>query len=287
VTKDGGRSTEVDVFIADADVVLAVGTMFKQEDTANWGLKPGKKLIHIDVDDQEIGRSYEADLGIVADARAAIEAILQEMPAREQAAPSWMARGTEAQAAALAQRRAESPQEMTVLDAFRSAVPRDAIVLCDRCNLGYWAWRCMPAYEPRSFVYPMGYGGLGGAMPQAIGAKLADPARPVVCVIGDGGFQFTGPELIVAVQDEVPITIVLCNNNSYGAIAAAMTNSFGAAPLGCKLQNPDFQKLAAAYGVPHVRADNAKSLGEKVAAGIASNALNIIEMTIDVSDPPG
>ena len=173
---------------------------------------------------------------------------------------------------------------MRTLDVLRSVVPKDGILVCDRCNLGYWAYRCLPAYAPRTFQYPMGYGGLGGALPQSFGAKLACPDKDVVCVIGDGGFQFTAPELAVAVQENIPVTIVLCNNNAYGAIRAGQKRSYGGRYFGVSLQNPDFQMLAASYGVPSVKVDRIEEFEKALQLGIDSKRLNLIELTLELQD---
>ncbi|MAE66278.1 MAG: acetolactate synthase [Phycisphaeraceae bacterium] len=280
------KGEAVDAVIHDADVVLAVGTMFRQEDASQWSIEFGGRLIHVDIDPEEIDRSYPADLGIVADAGAALEAIERALPARDPAGPAWRARAREAQDDALAGLRSVGPTEMQAVDMLRAASPHDAVIVCDRCNLGYWAHRCMPAYEPRTFQYPLGYGGIGPALPQAIGAKMACPDRPVVCVIGDGGFQYTGSDLIVAVEHQVPITIVLCNNHCFGAIKAGMTRGYGHADIGCTLVNPNFQRLAEAYGVPAVRVHRIEDFGDALDRAIRSAALNMIELTVDLIDPP-
>jgi len=285
VTPDGALWTEVNEVIADADVVLAVGTMFKQEDTVEWSARLGGTLIHIDIDPAELGRSYPPALGIAADAKAALSAILLQLPHRAPADPSWVRRGQRAEADRLARRREEAPTEMRALDMLRAATPRDGILVCDRCNLGYWAYRCLPVYAPRTFQYPMGYGGLGGALPQALGAKLACPEKTVVCVIGDGGLQLTATELAVAVQEDIAITIVLCNNNSYGAIRASQDRNFGGRHFGCALQNPDFQELAAAYGIPATSTDTLQAFGQALSRGIESGRLNLIELTVELCDP--
>ena len=287
VTRDGVEVTTVeDDIIANADVVLAVGTMFKQEDTCTWRVKMGKTLIHIDIDPAELGRTYPPAVGIAADAKTALGSILAALPEHVAADPDWCERGKSAEKQRLNERRTRNPAEMHVLDIFRTALPRDAVAVCDRCNLGYWAFRCMPVYTPRTFQYPMGYGGLGGALPQAIGAKLACPDKNVVCVIGDGGFQFTLPELIVAVQERVPITVLLCNNSAYGAIRAGQDRNFGGRRFGSDLLNPDFQQLAAAYGIPAQRVDSPEALESVLGAAVVSERLNLIECTLDFADPP-
>ena len=114
---------------------------------------------------------------------------------------------------------------------------------------------------------------------------LACPEKTVVCVIGDGGFQFTATELAVAVQEDIAITIVLCNNNSYGAIRASQDRNFGGRHFGCALQNPDFQKFAAAYGIPATRTDTLQAFGQALSRGIESGKLNLIELTVELCDP--
>lgn len=285
ITPDGALMTEVNQIIARADVVLAVGTMFKQEDTAHWLTIPGKKLIHIDIDPGELGRSYKPEIGIAADARATLAAINKRMPERAPAASVWVKQGKKAEADRLEHRRSRSALEMQAVDILRDAIPRDGILVCDRCSLGYWAFRCLPVYEPRSFIYPMGYGALGGALPQALGARLACPDKTVVCVIGDGGFHFTATELAVAVQENISVTIVLCNNNAYGAIRASQDRNYDGRHFGVKLRNPDFSLIAYAYGIAYARADDLVGFRKTLSNGIKSGKLNIIELTVELCDP--
>lgn len=285
VAVDGAWQTGVTDLISEADVVLAVGTMFKQEDTASWSVKLGERLIHIDIDPEEIGRSYEPEVGIVADAKAALAAILGELPARAPADLAWVARGKQAEAENLRQRREIGPTEMQALDILRAAVPRDGVMVCDRCSLGYWAYRSGAAYAPRTFQYPMGYGALGGALPQSLGAKVACPDKDVVCIIGDGGFQFTATELAVAMQESIPVTIILCNNGAYGAIRANQDRNFGGRRFGCTLANPSFEHIAAAYGVSYARADSLDAFEQALARGIRSEELNMIDLTLELRDP--
>ncbi len=174
---------------------------------------------------------------------------------------------------------------MKALDILRAAVAGDGVLVCDRCSLGYWMYRCGPAHMPRTFQYPMGYGGLGGALPQAIGAKLACPERVVVCVIGDGGFQFTATELAAAMQEKTPFVIVLCNNGRYGAIRSAQDRNFAGRRYAVELTNPDFQMLAAAYGIAASRCDSLDDFQTQLKADVDSNELRLVELTVDLADP--
>lgn len=101
---------------------------------------------------------------------------------------------------------------------------------------------------------------------------------------GDGGFQFTATELAVAVQENIPVTIVLSNNNAYGAIRAGQDRTYGRR-FGSDLVNPDFLKLAAAYGIPAVEAETTDQFAAALDAGISSGRLNLIELTVELVDP--
>ena len=282
---DGVLHTEVNDVVADADVVLAVGTMFKQEDTADWKTRINGSLIHIDIDPEEINRSYRADLGIVSDARNALEGLTARLGKSKSARSDWIDRAKTAERAHLTRRREQSPEEMQILDILGKESGDQAILVCDRCNLGYWAYRVLPRQHARTLLYPMGYGGLGGALPQAIGAKIARPEAQVVCVIGDGGFQFTGPELAVAVQENVPITIILCNNRAYGAIRSGQDRNYEGRRFGIDLWNPDFVRLFDAYGIAAQQADTPQAFEGALRDAMDSNETRMIELTVDMADP--
>ena len=282
---DGASPSEIDEVYARADVVLALGTMFKQEDTANWNFRFTGKLIHIDIDPAEFGRSYPVDLAIWSDARAACEAILSALARPHPAGPEWAAYAQTRQQARFQSRRERQGTDLAFAEAFRQAVPRDVMVFADRCNIGYWAFRCLPFFEPRTFHYPLGYGGLGGSLPQAIGAKIACPDRRILSVIGDGGIQFTLSELAVAVQERTPVTIVVSNNHCYGAIRAGMTRNFGGLDFGTEVLSPDYGKIAEAYGIPFLRTADRSQFLELLSGELARPRLCMIEFINDLVDP--
>ena len=107
----------------------------------------------------------------------------------------------------------------------------------------------------------------------------------MVCVIGDGGFQFTATELATAVQENVPVTVVLCNNNGYGAIRAGQDRNFGGRKFGSDLQNPDFGRLVSAYGIQYAKAENLDDFQSELSRAISSGKLNLIELTVELCDP--
>jgi len=282
---DGVTPTEVNEVFQQADVVLALGTMFKQEDTCNWTLPMGAKLIHVDIDAEEIGRSYKAEIGIVADAAAACEALLAGISGKKDDSEEWPKFAEDKQRQRLESRRKRQPEEMRLVDELRRVIPSDSIVFADRCNIGYWMYRCMPFHEPRTFHYPLGYGGIGGSLPQAIGAAIACPERNIICIIGDGGIQFTLSELAVAVQENVPIKVIITNNKSYGAIRAGLLRNHNIGDFGTVLSGPDYERIAEAYSIPFLRYTNHADFLAGLKREQSIRRLCVIEFQNDLCDP--
>ena len=151
-----------------------------------------RPLAQIDVDPEEIGRHYPVQVGLAADARAALEALLEALPD-----PAGASRGR------LIPPRRE-PWGLPGLDLvgpLRRVLPADAIVAADVTRLAYILMAELPLDQPRTFLHPAGSVAMGYALPAALGAKAAWPRRPVVAVAGDGGFLMSGMELATAVQE--------------------------------------------------------------------------------------
>ena len=202
-------------FLAECDLMLAVGTRFTEEETDRWALRMPDSLIHIDIDPEEIDRNYAATVGIVADARAA----LQQISARLQDVSKQENRQI-GEIAELRQRiwrdcQAHEPEGVELVHTLRSALPRETIVVSDLTVAAYWCRRLLDIYEPRTFLYPWGFCTLGFGLPAAIGAKVAQPHRPVVVLCGDGGFAIA--KTAAAVQFDVPLVVVF-NDAAYGVL---------------------------------------------------------------------
>ena len=282
---DGIVPTELDEIYANADVVMAIGTMLRQEDTADFSLPIRGKLIHIDIDPEEFGRSYPADLAVHADACCACDAVIGLLDGIEPATETWAKEAKQKLADRVETRRKANPKDLSFIENFREALPRDTMLFADRCNIGYWWFRYSPGYEPRTFHYPLGYGGLGGALPESLGARIACPDRRLICVLGDGGMQFTMPELMVAVQEDLNVPIVVSNNNCYGAIKAGMTRNKFNSGFGTAIRNPDYGKIADAYGIPYCRTDDRAEFLEQVRGEVEQQRLILMEFVNDISDP--
>src|SRR5262249_37323227 len=174
---------------AAADGMLAVGCRFTQVSTGTWALQPPKALAQIDVDAAEFGRHYPVVLGVQADAREALRALLDVLPAEHRL--PW--------AGAIAQREPDLVAAMDPCGCSERALPRVTIVVADVTQLANRMLVDFPVYEPRTFLHPAGGVAMGYGLPAALGAKAALPDRPVVAIVGDGWFQMTGMELATAV----------------------------------------------------------------------------------------
>jgi len=282
---DGASLTAVGEIFRKADVVLAIGTMFKEEDTCGWQIEMGEQLIHVDIDPEEFGRSYKAEVYIRADARAACEAINAALPSIEPADSAWAAEAKAKQEESVESRRSSQGRDLQFAESFRKILPREALFFTDRCNIGYWFFRCLPSYRERSFHYPMGYGGLGGTLPQAIGAKIARPDARVVALLGDGGMQFSMTDLAVAVQESLKLTIIVSNNHSYGAIKAGLGRNYPGVSLGTDLSGPDYEYIAKAYGIPYIKVCEREGFLKAFADEVENDRLVMIEFDNDIADP--
>jgi thiamine pyrophosphate-dependent acetolactate synthase large subunit-like protein len=263
-----------------SDVGVIIGSKLGAMSTSNWTLPLPKRLIHIDIDSAELGRNYPVEVKVHGDARLGVEMLLDAIRADGETAASG--RWPRAELTRLRQQAqhqaAPSATYKAYIDALRDALPRNGIITHDMTSLSYMCHRSFPAYASRTYFSPHGYGTLGFSMPVAIGAKLARPEREVVAVVGDGGYQFTMEELAVAIQHEVTLPIVIFNDSTYTAVKRGMDKS--QRYVGVDLVNPDYVKLADAYGIPGVRANDADELAAAIREAQRRSGPTIIDTPI-------
>ena len=262
------------------DVILAVGTRLAFPAWLN-----GQKVVQIDIDEAEVGRNYENTFGLVGDARETLKglhsALSSLIPSRE---------SRHAEIAALRQRRKETairvePQE-SLIAAVRSAVPDDGILISGMTQMGYYARGFYPVYQPETFLTSSYSGNLGYAFPLALGAKVAQPDRAVVALSGDGGFLFNSQELATAVQFGINAVVVVFNDNAYGNVMRDQMNRFQGRMIGADLQNPDFIKLAEAYGARGMKAEGPDQLEQSIKEAIAGDRPTLIEVPVEMMPTP-
>ena len=246
---------------ASADVLLAVGMRFADESTSSYrhGVTyaiPTTRLIHLDLDPTEIGKNYPVEVGIVADAKAGLAALLEWLRAngtrREYAANAYFAEVQQLREAWLAQVRelaASDHVPVTIsrlIAELRAFLDRDAIVVTSSGNVqAQWFQEAM-VYEPKTNLTTGGFSTMGWTVPAALGAKLAAPDRQVLGLVGDGDFLMTIQELATAVQYQIPAVYVVANNIGWIAIRDLQAAVYGEE----RAEGAEFLEGGAADGVP-------------------------------------
>jgi acetolactate synthase I/II/III large subunit len=235
--------------LAEADVVLAVGTELGAETTRQYELAFSGRLIQIDAARSRIGSTYPA-LGLVGDAKWALGELLPHVEQKARKGASRAAEVRERIDRGLAEQGREL--ERGLLETIRAAMPRGGVTAWDMTILAYWAAAHFRALEPRRFLYPLGSGTLGYAWPAALGASIALPGTPALAVVGDGGFLYGAQELATARQYGLSVTVLLVDDGGYGILREYQRDSFGETTA-VDLEEPDFVALAASFGVPAER----------------------------------
>ena len=257
-----------------ADVVIGIGARF------SLGNPAGNRstLININIDDAELTRVQANTVPLHGDARATIEAMLPHLA--EAGAGN---RAPPAEAVTAARRliayydiQLHEPQ-YPILQAIRSAVPEEAFTVWGITQLGFYARTHWQVSHPKTYI-DSGYSfNLGYSFPTALGVKVARPDRPVVCVVGDGGFMFNASELATAVKYGINTTTVVFRNDSYGNIARDLDEVFGGT-YETDLLNPDFVKLAELFGAVGMRAGDPMELETLIPLALEKQAPVVIDV---------
>ena len=280
----GVISPAVQRYLAQADVVLAIGTEIGEADSFIYDLPVNGKVIRIDIDPERFNDAFPATVAVLGDARAACEGIEQLLKVKnfDAAQGNWnsIAKLDEVRAEQFAEYTVVERQHITVLDLLRAELPDDAVIMGDIAQLVYTATAAMKTELPRTWFYPAGFGTLGCALPDAIGAKLAKPDTKVVALVGDGGFMFTVNELATAVEEELSIPIILWHNHSYAMIRDGMVKR-GIPEIGVNPKAPDFVKLADAFGCPGSVVHDADSFVNALTRAFAYKGPSIIVVMED------
>lgn len=257
------------------DVLFAVGTRFVQVDTRWSWFFPPRRLLHVDADAREIGRAFPADVGVAADPRLFLEALEAELRGAPGERSGW-----EERLPAL-KSQSDDRRRSPILAALHRALPPETLVSFDVCLPGFLSRVEWGAVFPNSYFYPGVYVGMGFGLPIGIGAKLARPERPVCVVAGDGGFQMTLSELGTAAQLGLPLVVVVVNDAGLTLIRRVQDRDFGGRRCEVDLANPDFSRLAQAYGIEAQRVRAVEALEEAVRAAVSREKLTLIELVCD------
>jgi acetolactate synthase-1/2/3 large subunit len=233
-------------FLEDADVLLVVGSGLGELSSNYHTFNPRGRVIQIEADLGKLESNHPA-VGIHADARLALQALLETVQERPDESARERVRELLAKVAARINGQ-NLTLEQHVLSAVRRSLPADSPSFWDMTILAYWAWSAFDAQGPNLMHSAQGAGGLGYGFPAALGAAAADPTRPVLAVSGDGGALYSIAELATAKQYDLPVTWLIVDDGGYGILREYMTDAFGE-PTATELHRPDYVALAESFGV--------------------------------------
>jgi acetolactate synthase-1/2/3 large subunit len=281
----------------NADLILALGTRFSEADCSSWESEytfniPTTKLIHIDIDPNEIGRNYPAEIGVVADLKQALTVL-------NRVAKELIPQGR--QNHELKQRIAQYKQEFRksneehirdnsypmrperILQEVREVVPRDAYITTDVGWNKNGVGQQFPVYEAGTILTPGGYATMGFGAPAALGAKIARPDKVVVSLVGDGGFGQNPAVLATAAEENIAVVWVIMNNYAFGTIAGLEKAHFGTThgtvfQKDGKPYSPDYASIAKAYGIEGIKIQSAEEFKPALKHAIEANKPFVIDV---------
>lgn len=292
------RTHALRAMVDRADVILLIGTRTNQNGTDGWTLfPPGARIVHIDADPQEIGRTYEAER-LAGDAKLTLAALREalaghDLAARKAARPA-LEREIAGAVAAWRERiapltaRSGGPvrpeQVMAELD---RRLGQDDIAVADASYSSIWIAQYLTARRAgQRFITPRGIAGLGWGLPLAMGAQVAAPDSRVVCLCGDGGFGHSWAELETLRRLQLPVTLIVLNNGILGYQKDAEDVKFGAHTIACDFAAVDHAAIARACGVGAVRVERAEEIGPALDAALAGRVPALIEVMTDPEARP-
>lgn len=282
--------------LMETDFLLNIGSRFDDRVVSNTkSFAPNATIAHIDIDEVEINKIVNTDIGIVSDAKRALNALdelgeiggsydewIEKVQSDKKRAPYYYKK----------HKNYINPQE--VVELIGKYTDGEAIVVTDVGQHQMWAAQYYPFKNSKQLITSGGLGTMGFGIPAAIGAKIANPEKEVVLFVGDGGFQMTNQELALLNLHDIPVKIVLINNGSLGMVRQWQT-SFHDENLSHSVlgnNDPNFQKLAEAYGIKHYKLTDPSTLSEDLLA-IKENVPMLIEVIVSPTEkvlpmiPPG
>ncbi len=271
-----------DMVLPDADVLLAIGTRLLFRELPEGDLP---RIIHIDIDQDEIGRNLPTELGIVADAKTASGQLLSALRESGQARPSGAERIAKFRADFASSMRSIAPVQARIIEDMRDALPDDAIVVSGVTNIGYWSNIFFEVRQQQTYITSGYFGTLGYAFPTALGAQVGRPDRKVVALCGDGGFMYSPQELSSALRHGINAVAVVFNNGAFGASEWDQTHRYGGNFIGTDLHNPDFVRLAESFGAVGMRTEP-EGFAELLEVALNTDAPVLLEVVVPNMMPP-
>ncbi|MFG3385773.1 thiamine pyrophosphate-binding protein [Streptomyces rochei] len=267
--------------LADADVLVTIGTHFRSNETADYGLRLPEAHIQIDLDAAALGRVYPARHALHGDAGAVLPPLTE---AAVRADADWTDRVRRVREEVRAALHDGIGPQAAICDALAAALPRGAVVARDvTIPSSAWGNRLLPIHDPRANVFPRG-GGIGQGLAMGIGAALARPDEPTVVIAGDGGLAVHLGELLTLAQERPRLTLIVFNDGGYGVLRN-MQATYTERRSGVDLFTPDFARLAAACSLPYARIGDASEAAKVIDAAVASDGPTLVEVDLAALGP--
>lgn len=284
-----GGTSVAKKFVEDADVILAVGFKFGQNPTYMWTLpKPTQQIIQLDLDGAEIGKVFPVEVGLVADARLGLAALLEASPAARSIEPvaaqiaplkaEWQAY----LAAAAAEAQPIKPQQVAAL--LNELVGPDDILVCDASFASGWGGLYFEARAKRRVIFPRGMAGLGWGLPAAIGAQVARPEANVIVLAGDGAMTYCLGELATLAQEKLNVKVVVLNNSAMGWIKWEQAVFWDGKFQSTDLSLVDFATVARGLGCLGLQVSNPAALRETLAQALAADQPVVVDIQTSASE---
>lgn len=275
----------------EADVILALGTRLGFNSTfySYDNINQLAKIIQVELEATAIGRYFPITLGIWADAAAAADQLRLELGKLEvrSEADAWTRAFRDQRDAYLASRDAGAASDQQPIQPsglyreLRAALPKDAMITLDAGTLCLQATDALNYWQPPALFTPLDFGLVGFSFACGLGVKLACPQRPVVSLMGDGGFGMTLSELSTAVDNEINTVTLVMNNQCWGAEKAYQRDFFGERYIGANISSPPFDKLAELYGAAGFRVDRLSEVGDALQAALDCGKPAVVDIAVD------
>ena len=263
----------------DVDLVIGLGTRL-QSQIMSWGQDDAMKVIHIDIDDTQIGRSASVDVGIQARLCDALPPLLAALEAGAAPNDSWLDRVADVKARRASEYAQRLGPQLAWLGAIRDALPPEGIFVDELTQTGYVSRFAFPSYAPRTFISTGYQGTLGYGLATALGVAHARRDVPVVSISGDGGALFTITELATAVHHRIPLTVVIFNDHAFGNVRRLQIDNYDSRLIASDLSSPNFAALASSFGAQGLSASTPDDLRSGLEIAMAHDGPSVIEVPI-------
>ncbi|MEM2094925.1 MAG: thiamine pyrophosphate-dependent enzyme, partial [Candidatus Bathyarchaeia archaeon] len=253
--------------------------------TSAWTLQIRGRLIHVDIDPNEIGKNYQTSIGIVSDAKHFLTALLEEggdIGATDEEYLREIGRMRKERSGKYQEKLYSDKEPLKpqrVMAELNELLPSRCVIACDSGNNAWWPIMFLESRPGRRFIFPSGNVSMGFAFPAALGARLA--VENTICITGDGGFMMQLAELATAAQEDINISVIVLNDGGYGAIRHYQRFNYNERYVGVDLKNPDFARLAETFDIEGIHVQSCKELQPSLRHALNSKRTTVLDIQID------